>query len=133
MGSFERGMLNTDKNANKSNGQLVAHGNYSSIANCRTKLSAIFRGIFGIFHSMAKFYSFAPRFLAVSLTLLCALLLGIHQFAVTYFNIRGVLFLDTNSSDQIRFRKYHNDAWDLENQSHRSGLLNGWNCRISST
>ena len=60
MGSFERGTLTTDKSANKSNGQLVAHGNYSSVANCRTKLPAIFRGIFGILHSMAKFYSFTP-------------------------------------------------------------------------
>jgi hypothetical protein len=34
---------------------LVAHGDYSSIANCRAKIPAIFRGIFGIFRGISKF------------------------------------------------------------------------------
>jgi hypothetical protein len=33
----------------------MAHGNYSSTANCRTKISAIFRGIFGIFRGVSKY------------------------------------------------------------------------------
>jgi hypothetical protein len=34
---------------------LVAHGDYSSIANYQIKTLAIFRGIFGIFHGISKF------------------------------------------------------------------------------
>jgi hypothetical protein len=42
----------TDQKTKK---QLVAHGDYSCSANCRTKISAIFRGIFGIFRAISKF------------------------------------------------------------------------------
>jgi hypothetical protein len=31
------------------------HGDYSSIANCHTKVPAIFKGMFGIFHGISKF------------------------------------------------------------------------------
>jgi hypothetical protein len=42
----------TDQKTKK---QFVAHGNYTSAANWRTKISAIFRGIFGIFRAISKF------------------------------------------------------------------------------
>ena len=35
-------------NGNKTNMQLIAHGDYSSIASYRTKISPLFRGMFGI-------------------------------------------------------------------------------------
>ena len=36
-------MYPTYENENKTKKQLLAHGDYSSIANCRTKIPAIFR------------------------------------------------------------------------------------------
>jgi hypothetical protein len=45
--------MRTDQNITKR--QLVAHEDYSSIANCRTKIPAIFRGIFGIFRGISIF------------------------------------------------------------------------------
>jgi hypothetical protein len=34
--------------------KLASYGHYSIIANCRTKMSAVFRGIFGICHHILK-------------------------------------------------------------------------------
>jgi len=42
-------------NEHKTERKLVAHGDYCSIANCRTKLSAIFRGTFGIFRDISEY------------------------------------------------------------------------------
>jgi len=36
--------------------QLVTHGDYSSVANCRTKISTIFRGFYGIFAVLQNLY-----------------------------------------------------------------------------
>jgi len=35
---------------------VSAHGIYSGISNCQTKISAIFRGVFGIFRGVSKFF-----------------------------------------------------------------------------
>jgi hypothetical protein len=56
---------------NKMKRQLVGHGDYSSIANCRTKIIAVFRGIFGIVRGI-------PRYLAELATMLCAAPVGRH-------------------------------------------------------
>jgi hypothetical protein len=39
----------------KTKGQLMAHGGYSSVAKCRVKISSIFRGIFGIVRGICEF------------------------------------------------------------------------------
>jgi hypothetical protein len=43
-------------NENKTERKLVAHGDYCSIVNCRTKISAIFRGIFGICCDISEYF-----------------------------------------------------------------------------
>jgi hypothetical protein len=53
--------------------QLVAHGDYYSIASCRTNIPAIFR----IFRGISKLL-FIPRFLAEPLTTFCGTLVGKH-------------------------------------------------------
>jgi len=70
--------------------QLVAHGGYSSIANWRTKLLAIFRGI-SVFRNS---YVFVPVFLAEHLTMFCEPLFGRHCSRQSHPNIVG--FTDQN-------------------------------------
>ena len=49
---------------------LVAHEDCSSIDNCRTKIPALFKGIFGIIRYFnICIYLFIPRFLAEPLTM----------------------------------------------------------------
>jgi hypothetical protein len=42
--------------------QLAAHRYYTHIANCQIKIPAVFRGKFGIFSSISKFYKCIPQF-----------------------------------------------------------------------
>jgi len=49
---------------NKTKRKVEAHGEYCSTAKCRTKIPAIFRGIFGILRGISKLlfiYSTTPR------------------------------------------------------------------------
>jgi hypothetical protein len=49
---------------NKTKRKVEAHGEYSSTAKCRTKIPAIFRGVFGILRGIPKLlfmYSTTPR------------------------------------------------------------------------
>jgi hypothetical protein len=55
---------------------VEAHGEYSSIAKFRTKIPAIFLGVFGIFRGISKLlfiYSTTPR---GALTMFCGTLVG---------------------------------------------------------
>jgi hypothetical protein len=74
--------------------QLVAHGDYSSIANWRTKLLAIFRG-FSVFRNS---YVFVPVFLAEHLKMFCGILFGRHCSRQSHPNIVG--FTDQNFPPQ---------------------------------
>jgi hypothetical protein len=42
--------------------QLVAHKDYSSIANCQTEITVMFRGLFGIFYNISKLYVHIPHY-----------------------------------------------------------------------
>jgi hypothetical protein len=48
----------TYENENKTKRQLVMHGDYSSTANCKTEIPAIFRGTRGIFRGILKLLLF---------------------------------------------------------------------------
>jgi hypothetical protein len=50
---------------------LLAHGDYSDISNCRTKILAIFPGIFKMFAVFQNSYVFIPIFLSEPLTMFC--------------------------------------------------------------
>lgn len=58
--------------------QIVAHGGYSSVANCRTKISTIFRGVYGIFAVLKNFYLFVLRYLAEPLPMFRGTLIRKH-------------------------------------------------------
>jgi hypothetical protein len=75
----------------KTNSQSVAQECYSSIANCQTKIPALFVGLFGNFQGVLKFFKFIPHFLAKSLTMFCRTLGG--NLAVKHCFIPTVLFL----------------------------------------
>lgn len=55
----------------KTQSLLIAHGHYSGIANCQTKVPAIFQGIFGFFAVFLKY-------LRICSTNLCGTLVGKH-------------------------------------------------------
>jgi len=59
--------------------QQVAYGNDSSIVNCRIKIPAVFRGIFGNFAVTKSFYFFLLTFLAETLTMIRATMSGEHS------------------------------------------------------
>ena len=61
------------ENENKTEGQLLAYGDYSSIANCWAKILAIFRDTFVIFCGISEQLCI-PLFLAKSLTIFCGTL-----------------------------------------------------------
>lgn len=61
----------------------VAHVDYYSTANCRTKIPEVFRGIFGIFTVLTSLYLriyLISRLLAQPLTMLCGILVGKHCY-----------------------------------------------------
>jgi hypothetical protein len=74
----------TYETENKIKARSVARVDYSSTANCRTKILAIFQGIFRIFHGTYKFVCIylISRILAQPLTMLCGILVGKHCYRV---------------------------------------------------
>jgi len=62
--------------------QLVAHRDYSSIADCQTKTTFTFRRLFGIFHNISKFVRTYSTLLVEPLTELSRTLVGKHWFKV---------------------------------------------------
>jgi len=55
----------------------VADGEYSSIANCQTKITGLFRGIFGILFK--NYFLFIQLFLAEPLKIFCGTPLHVHS------------------------------------------------------
>ena len=64
--------------------RLLTHGDDSSISNCRTKILAIFRGIFIIFAVFQNIYVFISLFFSEPLTVFC----GTLRFRRTPFDKR---------------------------------------------
>jgi hypothetical protein len=60
---FLRGNLNRE-NGNNTQKQFVAHGDYASTANCRTKIPLDFEGNLEFFVVLKNVYVSVPRFLA---------------------------------------------------------------------
>jgi len=60
------------------NRQMVADGDYSSIANCQTKFTGLFRGIFGILFKNCC--SYIQRILVEPLKIFCGTLVVRHCY-----------------------------------------------------
>jgi hypothetical protein len=61
--------------------RLLVHGGYCDVSNCRTKILAIFRGVFIIAAVFQSSYIFIPLFLSEPLTMFC----GAQRFRQTAF------------------------------------------------
>ena len=91
---------------------------YSSIANCRTKISAIYPVIFGIFAVFKMFFVFIPLLCAEPLTMFCGTVLG--QLLHTVRQVLTEEELDENIGD-ISKKVCHNfpSKWALLETSPR--------------
>jgi hypothetical protein len=83
--------------------QRVAHGNFSSIASCRTKIMKYehFEGYLGFFAEFQKVYLFIPEFLAEPLAMFCG---ALESLDVTLLIASPLSILTTftwNASDNV--------------------------------
>jgi len=72
-------LLSMRTDQNKPHTRLADRRDYFSTANFETKITATFRGTFGIFADFENFHLFIPRFLVEPQTMSCGALAGEHR------------------------------------------------------